>query len=295
MEISRIVVGIDFSAESEAAAKYALKIARHTGAEVVLVHVGLVPDKQRTLPATQITREWERIVEEELATSRKRLEDLREHLATHATEVSHMVIDGFPDTGLCEAAKQLSADLVVLGTHGRTGLKRFLMGSVAERIVRMYERNVLVARPGAESTGGGFRRILVPTDFTAHAEDALNLALVLAADGGHIDVLHCWDTPPELNLEWTGPVLEELAQDAKTAGQKLLERHSREGVTTAFEAIRARPGEGIHDQLAKGNYELVIMGSHGRRGLRRFLLGSVTELTIRHAPCSVLVVHRPHE
>ncbi len=292
MEISRIVVGIDFSEESEIAAKYALKIARHTGAEVVLVHVGLVPDKARPLPRNQSAQEWQRIVDERLAENRNKLEVLREKLA--APDLSHMVMDGFADSGLCEAGKQLNADLVITGTHGRTGVRRFLLGSVAERVVRMYERNVMVARPGAENQSG-FRKILVPTDFSVHAEDALRLALVLAAPGGRIDVFHAWDTPPELALEWSGPILEELAKEAKDSGEKLLARYRRDELSIGFESTRARAIDGIHERLEKGGYDLAIMGSHGRRGLRRFLLGSVAEKTVRHAPCSVIVVHHQGE
>lgn len=293
MEISRIVVGMDFSEESEVAARYAVKIARHTGAEVVLVHVGLVPDQSQPIPHHDAAKEWQRIVEERLAADRAKLEEARERLATQLPEISHMVIDGFADTGLCEAGKQIGADLLITGTHGRTGLKRFLLGSVAERVVRLFERNVMVARPGAEGPGS-FQRILVPTDFSVHAEDALKLALVLAAPGGTVDVFHAWDTPPEVALEWTGPIVDEMAKQARESGEKLLGKHRREDLTMNFDTLRGRAASGISERLERQRYDLVIMGSHGRRGLRRFLLGSVAEKMVRHAPCSVIVVHH-HE
>jgi nucleotide-binding universal stress UspA family protein len=295
MEISRIVVGIDFSPESEVAAKYGVKIARHTGAEVVLVHAGMVPDQSLPLPRNEAAREWQRIVDERLAADRRKLEELRERLASQSPEVSHMMIDGFADTALCEAGKQLGADLLIVGTHGRTGLKRFLLGSVAERVVRLYERNVMVARPGAQEGSAGFQRILVPTDFSVHAEDALRLALVLAAPGATVDVLHAWDTPPELALEWTGPILDELAEQAQASGEKLLQKYRREELTITYHAMRARAIAGIADRLHQHEHDLVVMGSHGRRGLRRFLLGSVAEKTIRHAPCSVIVAHHSEQ
>lgn len=295
MEISRIVVGIDFSPESEIAAKYGVKIARHTGAEVVLVHAGMVPDQSLPVPHNEAAKEWQRIVDSRLAADRSKLEELRERLTTQLPGVSHMVIDGFADTALCEAGKQLGADLLITGTHGRTGLKRFLLGSVAERVVRLYERNVMVARPGAQDSGGGFQRILVPTDFSVHAEDALRLALVLAAPGATVEVLHTWDTPPELALEWTGPILKELADQAEASGEKLLEKHQREELTITYDAVRARAIAGIEERLHQREYDLVVMGSHGRRGLRRFLLGSVAEKIIRHAPCSVIVAHHPQD
>jgi nucleotide-binding universal stress UspA family protein len=290
MEVSRILVGIDFSDESEAAAGYALKIARHTGADVVLVHAGLVPGAELPEHTSEGAREWRRLVEERLSDDRRRLEQLRERLSTQVPEVSHMVIDGFADAALCEAGEQLGADLIVVGTHGRTGLRRFVLGSVAESVVRLYPRNVMVARPGADASGG-FRRILVPTDFSVHAEDALRLAMVLAAPGGTIDVFHAWGTPPELAVEWSGPILYEIAKQAQASGEKLLERHRSDAVTVHFEAVHAGAVTGILDRLQAPGYDLVILGSHGRRGLRRLLVGSVAERVVRHAPCSVIVVH----
>jgi nucleotide-binding universal stress UspA family protein len=290
MEISRIVVGTDFSPESEVAARYGIKIARHTGADVVLVHAGMVPDHSLPSPRNEAAREWQRIVDDRLAADRGKLEELRQRLASQAPEVSHMMIDGFADTALCEAGKQLGADLLIVGTHGRTGLTRFLLGSVAERVVRLYERNVMVARPGAQE-GAGFHRILVPTDFSMHAEDALRLALVLAAPGATVDVFHTWDTPPELALEWTGPILHELAEQARASGENLLQKYQREELTITYETARARAIAGIIDRLHEHEHDLVVMGSHGRRGLRRFLLGSVAEKIVRHAPCSVIVTH----
>ena len=294
MEISKIVVGIDFSEESEIAAKYAVKIARYTGASVVLVHAGLVLDKQYGPSRSAAAREWEQMVDAQLAGDRDQLEVLRERLAAQHQDISHMVIDGFADTGLCEAAKELGADLVITGTHGRTGIKRLFMGSVAERAVRLCETNVMVARPGAEGSGP-FRRILVPTDFSIHADKALQLAMILAAPDGQIDVFHAWNTPPELALEWTGPVLHELATNAREAGERLLAKHHRDRLTLGFDTTRARPIDGVLERLQGGDYDLVVMGSHGRRGLRRFLLGSVAELTVRHAPCSVLVAHHQED
>jgi nucleotide-binding universal stress UspA family protein len=201
-----------------------------------------------------------------------------------------MIIDGFADIGLCEAGKQLDADLSITGTHGRSGLSRFLMGSVAERVVRHYHRNVMVARPGAEHKRA-FERILVPTDFSPDAEDALRLALVLIAPGGTIELFHAWDTPPELALEWTGPILDELAEDANQAGEELLKRYQSSERTIVFESVRAGAVTGIEQRLHEREYDLVVMGSHGRRGIKRFLLGSVAEKIVRHAPCSVIVVH----
>jgi nucleotide-binding universal stress UspA family protein len=301
MEIKKIAVGIDFSEQSSVAAKHALNIARHTGAELVLVHVGTVLEAGDPLPESIQTsvKEWENIVREQLAEDRKRLEELRERLEGQGAEVSHMVIDGFPDTGLVEAAKEIGADLTVTGTHGRTGVKRFLLGSVSERVVRLSDNQVMVARPTGDGAGG-YKRVLVPTDFSESAEKALQLALVMAGREATVELVHYWQlpviaagyyAPVKAADKAVAPIRDALEEKAVAQGQALVDKYGGRGPRIEFEAVQAAPAYGIQDRLEGQDYDLVIMGSHGRRGVRRFLLGSVAEVTIRHAPCSVIVVH----
>ncbi len=300
MEITKIVVGIDFSPESEAAIAHAMSVARHAGAELVLVHVGVVLDADRSRADGEAAREWERIVGAQLSEDRTRLEATRERLYGQGVDVSHMVIDGLPDSGLCEAAESLGADLVVVGTHGRTGVKRFLLGSVAERVVRDCDATVMVARDHVKV--GGYKHILVPTDFSSYAERALELALVLAAPGATVDVFHCWNLPamaapyyaPAAVAETVvGPLRGEIDKDSRERGEALIAAHGRPDIELTFHTVEANAPYGINDRVVGegADYDLVVMGSHGRRGVRRFLLGSVAERTVRHSPCSVVVVH----
>ena len=301
MEVTKIVVGIDFSDESTAAAQHAMNIARRTGAEVILVHVGVVLGAQAH-PPTEPARELERLAQDQLASDRERLEQLRERISGQGVSVSHMVMDGFPDSGLCEAVESLGAELLIVGTHGRTGFKRFLLGSVAERTVRNSHSATLVARKG--NVAGGYKRIVVPTDFSDSAEAALRLALVLAAPEGCIELLHCWTLPPRATSYFGpasigesvfGPVRAELAEDAQKRCAELVKDHGRDDVELKIHVVEANPAHGIQDLIGgdDANYDLVVMGSHSRHGIQRLLLGSVAERTVRHAPCSVLVVPAP--
>jgi nucleotide-binding universal stress UspA family protein len=300
MNITRILVGIDFSAESETALAHALCVARHTGAEVVLGHAGNVPDPTPDIPDTirAAADRYRELASEHLADSRARLEELRQRHTGQGVELSHMMIDAFPDTGLAEAAAELRADLVVVGTHGRTGLRRFLLGSVAERVVRLTETAVMVARPPAPAAP--YRRILVPTDFSPVAERAVEAAVALAAPGAAIDLLHLWQLPALALGDWAPapslpatvePLRAELADSARVLGDELLARHRTDRVALAYHHADEPPVPGIQVRLERGGYDLVVMGSHGRRGLRRWLLGSVAEATVRYSPCSVLVLH----
>ena len=288
MEIKKIVVGVDFSSDADVAATSALAIARHTGAEVVLAHVGMVVDRGRAMLSTGTGSDWERLAHEQVASDRARLEEMKQRLSGQGPEVSAAFVDGVPDTGLVNTAHEIGAQMIAVGTHGRTGFKRLLMGSIAERVVRLFDGAVLVARPG--DGAGRFRRILVPTDFSKWAEGALEMALVLAEADATIDVLHAWQLPivaPEVAIP-----LGDQAAWAIEAGESLIASHAREGVQLVFHQVQQGAVRAVIERLDDGAYDLVVMGSHGRRGLRRLIIGSVAEQTIRHAPISTIVVHR---
>lgn len=304
MKLDSIVVAVDFSDHSEVAVAQAMEIARHAGATLTLLHVGAIPDPPAGIPEamTSTMERYRKILDERLAADRRQLAALRERLEGQGVEISHVLIDGFADNGICRAGEELDADLIVLGSHGRTGFKRFLLGSIAERVVRLSERSVLVARkPDGEPTGG-FHRIVVGTDFSPYSERALESALKVAAKGATIDVVHCWHLPPLSSIAYAPtrtadklvePIRESMTSAARDRGNALLEQYRTPDVTITFHALEAFPNRGLYEFVDEGDHDLVVTGSHGRRGFRRFVLGSVAEQTVRHAPCSVLVVHGP--
>jgi nucleotide-binding universal stress UspA family protein len=273
MTIQKIAVGIDLSPESELAAAHAMSLARRDGAQVVLVHV-------------RSTEEMYLGIDE-----RAHLEELRQRLVGQGVEVSHAVVDGFPDAALADAAHELGADLILLGTHGRTGLKRFLLGSVAERTVRLASSSVMVTR-GAPTAG--HRRIVVGTDYSPLADRAIAQALEVAAPGAHLHVVHAWHVPAAIGYETVfaaGQLQDALADAARERGVELLRRWRaiRSDVELDMETDQAPAQQALIDRAEALGADLIAVGSHGRRGIRRLVLGSVAETVVRHAPCSVLV------
>ena len=291
--MKKIVVGTDFSEPSEIAVEQAMHIARHTGASLTLVHAGQ-PKADADVPDSLVgVEEFDTLVEESAAENRTELDALRERLSGSGVDVSQAVVEGFPDTVLCEVADDVNADLLVTGTHGRSGLKRILLGSVAERVVRLSRRPVLVARNNAGA--GGFKRILVPIDFSPTSERAVEVAMSLAAPDATVELFHCWQLPPQgrstrAQEAVLKPILRAVEADVAERGSKLTGRLATADRTISFHSMREVPAQGIEDRLREHDYDIVVMGSHGRRGLRRFLLGSVAEATVRHANCSVLIV-----
>ena len=193
MSLKTIVVGIDFSKESEVALCQALEVARHNGAKLVLLHAGAIPDEPLGVPDSMAATvdAFKAELKDRLHKDRERLEQLRERHSGQGAELANMVIEGFPDTAICDASEELEADLVAVGTHGQTGLKRFLLGSVAERVVRLCGARVLVARPGSEI----YNKILVPTDFSASTKRVLESAIAVAGPDAEIELLFCWHLP----------------------------------------------------------------------------------------------------
>jgi len=298
MKISKILVGIDFSNRSEDALAEAMNIARHTGAAITLVHATTMPGApdlpERFAGAEQnAAAPLEELFDHEHA----QLAAMRARHEGQGVELSQLLVADLPDHALPAVAEQTGAELVVIGTRGLTGLKRILLGSVAERVVRLADTNVLVARPQVFGAGG-FKKILVPTDFSQIAHKALHMALTIAAPGAEIELFHSWTLPATASgrgipgAETIGQSLRsQIVDQARAAAEDLIARHDRSGVTFSFHNAEHTATKGVQTRLEDGGFEICVIGSHGRRGLRRFLLGSVAETTVRYAPCSVLVVH----
>ncbi|HEU5057806.1 MAG TPA: universal stress protein [Kofleriaceae bacterium] len=297
--MKKIAVGIDFSPESTLAARQAVAIARHLGAEVVLVHAQLFVELPHVGPEPEAqvraaVDSYRSLLARELEESRTRLGELRTSLAGQGVEVSQVLVEGATDEALCSAARELGADLFAVGTHGRTGLRWFFLGSVAQRVVRHSPVDVLVAR--REGAGaGGFKSALVATDFSPPSVRALERALQLVSPRGRIDVVHCLPYRPiglwtEGVVAWDVELEAALEQNLRAQGEALVAPRRREGgPALEFHLLREPPAPGIVHWLETRPCDLAVLGSHGRKGLRRAVLGSVAEAVVRRAPCSVLV------
>jgi len=284
MSLSRIAVGVDFSPESLRATDHAMAVARHCSASLTLVHVTPIPDPS----AAARSDGWNELLRERLAAVRAALEALRARLTGQGVDVSHMVVDGYPDTAIAETARELGADLVVVGTHGKTGIQRLLLGSVAEKTCRLADASVLVAR--GEASPGGYRRVVAGTDYSELADRALERAFELTAPGGDVRVVNAW-TPPYVQYDLDGQIFVKLREaadlEANAQRQRILDLARPAGVTVRLDVVDGPPFAVLDDLSASA--DLVVVGSHGRRGVRRLLLGSVAEATVRHARCSVLI------
>ena len=296
MSFHNIAVGVDLSQESELAAAQAMGLARHADARVVLIHVGAIPDPIEGVPSSMRASadRYADILRARTAEDRARLEALRQRLLGQGVELSHVIADGFADTALADAAHELGCDLIAVGTHGRTGARRALLGSVAEKTVRLASSSVLVARGAPHAADGGFHRIVVGTDFSPLADRAIARALEVAAAGAEVRFVHAWSVPSIIAPESAVPIAElriALAADCADRAAALVraQTEANPGVAISMDAVEANASQALVDTAETLGADLIVVGSHGRRGVRRMVLGSVAEVTVRHAPCSVLV------
>ena len=285
----KILCPIDFSPGSQHAMRVAIRMATESDAELVLAHVWYLPPLA-----------FADVSPYPAETVHQMIEDEKRGLATAASGAAKLgarrttsrFLTGLPWEQIVDAVSADPAfDLVVMGTQGRTGLARLLLGSVAEKVIRHAPCSVLAAR----ARGGvmGFTHILCPIDFSESAHHAVERAAELATAGGAaITLLHVIEVPVTYSGE---PPVRDFLQDIDKRSAELIEQWASDLKTKVAVPVttRLRSGSPGAQTLAviddDPTFDLVVMGSHGRTGIRRVVLGSVAEKVVRHAACPVLV------
>lgn len=298
--LNHIAVGVDFSPNAEEALAFAVSLARRNGAKVTMISVTTLPAAHHMFPRAmeQAAVEYTHRSNELLAKHRADLESLRQRVAAGSVEISTLIVPGFADREVAATAAQIGADLVIVGTHGRGFWSRLMVGSVAERTARAFERSVLITRGDHHKADGGFRRILVATDLSAQNAVIFERALALAAPGAEIEIASAWQDPlqamafdPAVTIA-SGTVWPEVEESIYTELRGMIRKHpalADRQPAVAARALFGNPAQAIVERAQEIGANLVVVGSHSHRGLARFLLGSTAEAVLRHAPCAVLV------
>jgi nucleotide-binding universal stress UspA family protein len=209
---------------------------------------------------------------------------------------------GSPWQEIVEFAKSHQIDLICLGTHGRSGFKRMFLGSVAEKVVQHAGCDVLVVRsperdfidPVQESLT--LSRILVPTDFSESSRSAIDEGGSWAASfQAELHLLHVVEdnSPSVAQMNLAYPVFQSYYHELVKNAQQQLDGVSVSGLPP--EPIQRKvavgdPRDRINGYAAEHAIDLIVMGTHGRRGPSHWMIGSVAERVVRTAPCPVLVV-----
>lgn len=285
MQFSRVLCPIDFSTGSEHAMRHAVRIACETGASLVLAHSWFFPPIAAPLVFPFPGALLEGIIDDS-----QRMLDAAVKVASDAgAQTTGTLLSGPPWVRIVEELEVNAYDLCVIGTHGRTGLARVFLGSVAEMVVRHAPCAVMTV--GAEGEVAPFRHVLVPTDFSVSARNALELAVTMVEPTATITLLHVIELPAVYPGGSLAEVTGEIDKHATVALDQEIARIQRS--TRVRVTARSRVGYpgaqtlGVLDD--DRTIDLVVMGSRGRTGFARAFLGSVAEKVVRHSHCPVLV------
>lgn len=283
-----ILVPTDFSESSDHALQFAQHLALDFGAVLQLVHVQVLLEGQEGDEALEmeISRMRERLEED----CRGRVDQLPENFRIH----SHLKRGLAVAESILESAQECRADLIVIGTNGRRGLRHLLLGSVAEEILKTAEIPVMTVRRGADIEESSAGSILIPYDFSARSDEALNVGVEWArALSLRITLLHAIEPVvyPELYAVDLMPaeVLGNVEKKARKALEELAGTRMN-GIDVSIEIVHDRAVEAILSAAEISRQDFIVMGNRGLSGLEHLLLGSVVEGVARRAEIPVLSV-----
>ncbi|MFA9415381.1 universal stress protein [Natrinema sp. HArc-T2] len=286
-----ILVPTDGSDHAARAVEQALTLADWFDATVHAVSVVDTSAASGLLSSGSVRKEFISQLED----GAERAVEAIETMADDSIAVQTAVLEGEPKKKIISYAADIDADLIVMGTHGRSGVSRFVAGSVTEHVVRNADCPVLTVR-GTEQAepSDGYEEILVPTDGSDAAGAAVDhgLELARAADARvhAVTVLDTGDMAASPTLSPPTEIVKQLETERQNATDEIAARAREDGLAATTAVLEGRPGTELLEYIDDHGIDLVVMGTHGRSGLDRLLLGSTTERLLRHASAPVLAV-----
>jgi nucleotide-binding universal stress UspA family protein len=280
--IGRLLCPVDFSAVSELALRRAEALRETYEAELVTLFVS----------TSAID------VEGDGSTGRTEHEQLGAFVAAvvgGGNDVRHMVTRGEVVPDILQVAADVSADLIVMGTHGTSGVRRLLIGSVTERVLRRSVTPVMTVPPGAKAPAAwplAFRTVVCAVDFSDASKRALDYAVSIATQaGGRLVVLHV--------LEWFAEEAQEPTRDNRAAfptseqdavGELEALMHDARAGSLELLVGYGAPSAELLRVIEERDADLIVLGVQGRNVLDRALFGSTTRRVVRRSSCAVLTV-----
>lgn len=303
--IGTIVVPLDGSQLAETALPYAAALARAVGAEIVLLRVveemrPLYDARRREVVWVDPANPRQELLSPEL------LGAAVERLAGLGLKAQPVVRLGDPRKEILAEAEQHADPVIVLASHGRGGLGRVLLGSVATRVLQLSTCPVLVVRAretDAQPAHVAFTQIAVPLDGSREAEQALPIALDLVrATGATLQLVRVAETFRHELPEDPGPVLrtpsyeailqrfDQMEAEARDYLQAMAEQLREQGLTVTVEVRSGDPWDELLDYTRTTRPDLMVMTTHGRGGVARWFFGSVADRLLTHSDVPLLLI-----
>jgi nucleotide-binding universal stress UspA family protein len=287
----RVLVAVDGSGSSEAVIREVTRRPWPAGSEIAVM----------TIVDPYFFTKAPLLLEEAKQSAQKSVEELARPLVEAGLQVSPTVALGNPRHALPQTASEWRADLVIMGSHGRGAVGRLLVGSTTQAVLRHALCSVEIVRSKREVSGPEMR-VLVPTDGSEHAQAAVKAVAARPwPPGSEFRVIASPEYPvlvgeyPYYAPEQVADLTKQSLEHANAAVEKSAALLAKAGLKVRSDVIEPKdtPSHSILEAAKEWNADLIVMGSHGRRGFDRLILGSVSETVALHAPCSVEVVRMP--
>jgi nucleotide-binding universal stress UspA family protein len=282
-----IVVGYDESESSKAALREASLRVKNRNGKLFLVHAVYFDQEEFAILPSQMERRFESGTNVCL----KAKKDLQSTLGLNGS-VESFVCEGEPPEVLMDTAREKKADLIALGTYGRKGLNRMLMGSVTSQVILSAPCDVLVVKRPCRDCTGSYQNLLVPFDGSEYSRTALQRAGQMAKeDGGRVTVIYVIPRYEEM-VEFfkTDSIRKSLHAEADKVLAKAKAVADELGFPIATVVREGHASEEITKAAAELENDLIAMGTYGWKGVNHAILGSTTNRVIAHANCPILVV-----
>ncbi len=295
MHIDHLFVPVDFSEFSDKAVEMALLLAEKFASNITLAHVIVLFQEEAN--EEKRLEQYEAFVKEREEHIHQKMEVQFPRGESTNVNVDFVVLRGFsPADSLLEYIQDHHCDLVVMGTHGRTGLKHFIHGSVAEKLVRVSPVPVLTVHRSVNKYA--IKKILAPIDFSVYSQQAIEQAVSFAEQfQAKITFMHVveqeiypsfYDYPLEIIPEED----EQIQQVVLKNMEEFVADQVDESLVDGFVVQRGAAHKQIVEYTRENPVDLLVISTHGLTGLDYLLLGSTAEKVIRWAPCPVLTVKR---
>ena len=290
--ITRLLLATDCSREAARAQEVAMFLAKTCRAGLDILSVLEAPPGMD--PEYQVNQLY---IEQLHKEAGKTVDRVVGEAGGCGVEAKARIVRGIPVQQINETARELKCDLVVMGTRGRTGLAHVLLGSTAEGVVRGAPCPVLTVQSVAKGNQPvRIARILVPVDFSDCSIEAMEYTIQAAREfAASVTILHVIE-PASYGLDFT---INHAGHAQKTAVaiEKRLEEFTAllkgQGIASRHVLQSGAPGDAILNGARAAEADLIVMGTHGRRGFSHLVSGSVAEAVLRQAPCPVLTIKSP--
>jgi nucleotide-binding universal stress UspA family protein len=300
MKIDSILWATDGSQEADLALGYAKYLAGLTGAGIIGLHVipvpgGLFFEALRERDAS--FDEWQNDIENQAG---ERFADAKKELEESGIPFEGVLVRGKPAEEIIAFAKERSVGLIAMGKRGHSLLERVVVGSETGKVLRGSHAPVLAVKRDRPFDGGSLKQILVPLDLSDEAESgfmfALDLAGLTGAEVTAIYALRLDMYAQDIPAGALDIVIKESYTEMANTASRLSKKYEESRGVKLSKPVATDVVHGISPALSIAQYakendtDLIVINTHGRKGIERLVLGSVTERLIPESPCSVIAL-----